>query len=69
MAPLDFEADHEALQAIAKRLRVGVFVNRRARHAGLPFVELYTRGLLLSVHRNHREAAAWLQPVQRSDER
>ncbi len=69
MAPSEYEADREALLETAKRLRVSVFIDSRARYRGQPYVTLIHRRMTLSVHRTFRDAAAWLQPpVQETSE-
>lgn len=62
MAPLDFDADHKALLAIANPLRVSVFIDSRARYRGRPWVKLFARGdLMLHAAMSFRDALAWLQ--------
>jgi hypothetical protein len=64
MAPLEIDADHAELKAVARRVRVAIYINWRARQAGRPWVELFARDMQLSVHWDFRDAAAWLQPGQ-----
>jgi hypothetical protein len=64
VAPLEVDADHAELQAIAKRLHVGLRLNWRARRMGGPFIELFARGVMLRAFWDCATAAAWLQPRQ-----
>lgn len=66
-APYDVDREHAALLAIAKPLRVAVNINRRARHYGKPWVELFHRGMMLSAHWDFNDALAWLQAGQRAE--
>lgn len=52
--------NEDQLLEIARRRRIGVFFDARARHAGLPWIILKKRGLTLAEFWDTDDAMAWL---------
>lgn len=65
MAALDTSPDvdpgHAALLAIAKPMRVRVYLNWKERRDRRPHIELFARDVMLRAFWDFEDAAAWLQ--------